>query len=100
MPFTRRLSRAVTVGPVVIGGGAPVSIQSMTSVKTSDIAATLAQIRELAAAGCELVRVAVPDELSAGALPELLARSPLPLIADIHFDYRLAVTALEKGVTK
>ena len=75
-------------------------IQSMTNTQTADTAVTLAQIRALEAAGCELVRVAVPDKQAAAALPELVAQSPLPLVADIHFDYRLALTALDAGVAK
>ena len=96
----RRSSLAVKVGDLIIGGGAPVVIQSMTNTRTSDIAATLKQIRLLAAAGCELVRVAVPDEAAAAALGELVRESPVPLVADIHFDIRLAYRALEQGAAK
>jgi (E)-4-hydroxy-3-methylbut-2-enyl-diphosphate synthase len=89
--------RAVRVGCVTIGGDAPVVIQSMTNTRTDDIEATLSQVRALATAGAEVVRVAVPDEAAAAAMPTLAAESPVPLIADVHFDYRLAVAALEAG---
>ena len=85
------------LGTVRIGGGAPVSVQSMTNTDTRDVAATLVQIRELAGAGCDIIRVAVPDPASAAAVKEIVAGSPLPVIADIHFDYRLAVAAMESG---
>lgn len=94
------MSRQIQVGTVAIGGGAPVSIQSMTNTPTHDVAATLAQIRALASAGCEIVRVAVPDEKAARAIGALKAESPLPLVADIHFDYRLALIAAEQGIDK
>ena len=88
------------MGGVPLGGGAPVSIQSMTNTPTHDVDATLAQIRALAAAGCDIVRVAVPDMAAARAIGTLKAGSPLPLVADIHFDYRLALAAAEQGVDK
>ena len=94
------MTRQIHVGNVAIGGGAPVSIQSMTNTSTHDVEATLAQIRALAAAGCEIVRVAVPDERAAQAIAALKAGSPLPLVADIHFDYRLAISAAEGGAAK
>ena len=94
----RNRSRQIKVGNVAVGGNAPVSIQSMTNTVTSDAAATLAQIHELFEAGCEIVRSTVPDEASVNALPEILEKSPLPLIADIHFDYRLALGAIKAGV--
>ncbi len=96
----RRIARSVQVGPLTLGGGAPVVVQSMCSTPTADIAATTAQIAALAAAGCELVRVAVPDQEAAAALPEIVRRSPLPVAADIHFDHRLALAALRAGVHK
>lgn len=96
----RRRSRAVRAGAVVIGGGAPVVVQSMTNTRTADLAATLEQIGLLAAAGCELVRVAVPDAAAAEALFTLVRESPVPLIADIHFDVHLAHRSLEQGVAK
>ena len=98
MPNLRRISKQITVGSIAIGGGAPVVIQSMTNTDTRDAAATLAQIRELAGAGCEIVRVTVPDETAADALPEILAGSPVPVIADIHFDYRLALRSIQAGI--
>ncbi len=88
------------MGGVPLGGGAPVSIQSMTNTPTHDVDATLAQIRALAAAGCDIVRVAVPDLEAARAIGTLKAGGPLPLVADIHFDYRLALAAAEQGVDK
>lgn len=91
-------TRPVIVGKVQVGGGAPVVVQSMTNTDTRDAAATIDQIRELDQAGCELVRVAVPDKTAADALPEIIAGSGLPLIADIHFDYHLALAAIEAGV--
>jgi len=94
------MSRQIHVGNVAIGGGAPVSIQSMTNTPTHDVEATLNQIRELTTAGCEIVRVAVPDERAAYAIGELKAGSPVPLVADIHFDYRLALIAAEQGIDK
>ncbi|MCI9222355.1 MAG: flavodoxin-dependent (E)-4-hydroxy-3-methylbut-2-enyl-diphosphate synthase [Oscillospiraceae bacterium] len=94
------MTRKFYVGGVPLGGGAPVSIQSMTNTPTHDVDATLAQIRALAAAGCDIVRVAVPDLEAARAIGTLKAGSPLPLVADIHFDYRLALAAAEQGVDK
>ncbi len=85
------------MGGVLVGGAAPVVIQSMTNTPTHDVEATLRQIRALATAGAALVRVAVPDAAAAAALGELVAASPVPLIADVHFDHRLAVAALERG---
>ncbi|MGB9886358.1 MAG: flavodoxin-dependent (E)-4-hydroxy-3-methylbut-2-enyl-diphosphate synthase [Moorellales bacterium] len=94
----RRPSLAVRVGTVTVGGGAPIVVQSMTKTDTRDPVATLKQIQELAEAGCELVRVAVPDREAVAALRTIKAHSPLPVIADIHFDHRLALAALEAGV--
>lgn len=93
----RRATRQIHVGPVPIGGDAPIAVQSMCNTQTSDVESTLAQIGGLAAAGCEIVRLAVPDMAAARALSAIRAGSPLPLIADIHFDSRLAVAALENG---
>ncbi|AKX93804.1 4-hydroxy-3-methylbut-2-en-1-yl diphosphate synthase (flavodoxin) [Moorella thermoacetica] len=98
MPGRRRPTRRIQVGKVAIGGGAPISVQSMTNTDTRDITATVAQIRRLAAAGCEIVRLAVPDQEAALALAKIKAQVEIPLIADIHFDYRLALAALEAGV--
>ncbi len=94
----RHKTRRIQLGSVAVGGGAPVSVQSMCSTDTRDVAATLSQIDRLAAAGCEIVRCAVPDEDAAHALAEIRAGCPMPLVADIHFDYRLALLALESGV--
>ena len=94
------MSRQIQVGSVAVGGGAPVSIQSMTNTPTHDVEATLGQIRALAAAGCDIVRVAVPDMAAAKAIGALKAGSPLPLVADIHFDYRLALEAAAQGIDK
>ena len=85
------------LGDVPVGGGAPVSIQSMTNTETSNAGATLEQFEALEEAGCEMVRVAVPDEESANAIPTLVAGTSMPLVADVHFDYRLALMAIEKG---
>src|SRR5690554_95483 len=96
----RSKTRQVRVGNLKIGGGAPIVVQSMTNTDTRNVQATLAQIQALSEAGCELVRVAVPDRKAADALPELVKHSPLPLVADIHFDYRLALAAIDAGVAK
>lgn len=94
----RRKTRQLTLGNLKIGGGAPISVQSMTNTRTDDVPATLAQINRLAAAGCDIIRCAVPDMAAAAALKEIVAKSPLPVIADIHFDYKLALRAIESGV--
>ena len=93
----RKPTRAIRIGGVQIGGGAPVVVQSMTNTDTRKVGATLAQIQRLAAAGCEVARLAVPDQKAAQALGEIKKESPLPLIADIHFNHRLALAALEQG---
>jgi (E)-4-hydroxy-3-methylbut-2-enyl-diphosphate synthase len=95
---TRRQTRQLRIGNVAIGGGAPISVQSMTTTQTADAAATLAQVRALAEAGADVVRLAVPDADAAKALPEIVRVSPVPLVADIHFDYRLALAALAAGI--
>lgn len=94
----RRATRQVRVGNVPIGGGAPIAVQSMTTTQTDDAAATLSQIRALAEAGADVVRLAVPDADAAAALPGIVRASPVPLVADIHFDYRLALSALSAGI--
>ncbi len=96
----RRISRAVHVGGVQIGGGAPVSVQSMTTGKTHDVEACVAEITRLAEAGADIVRVAVPRPEDADALPEVVAGSPVPVVADIHFNYQYALAAIEAGVAK
>ena len=94
----RRKTRVLQVGNVKVGGDNPIVVQSMTTSDTRDPAATLAQINELAEAGCEIVRIAVPDRKAAAALPDIIPYSPVPLIADIHFEHTLAIKALEAGI--
>ena len=94
------MTRQIRVGGVPVGGGAPVSIQSMTNTRTDDVDATLSQIRALATAGCDIVRVAVPDQAAAHAVGKIKERSPLPVVVDIHFDYRLALEAIAAGADK
>lgn len=96
----RRISRKITVGGVAIGGGAPVTVQSMTNTDTRDAKATIAQINDLYAAGCEIVRCAVPDMEAVRALYEIKKASPIPVVADIHFNFRLAIEAVAAGVDK
>lgn len=94
------MTKQIKVGSVLVGGGAPVSIQSMTNTRTDDVEATLRQIRELAAAGCEIIRVAVPDMAAAKAVGKIKEQCPLPLVVDIHFDYKLALEAIAAGADK
>ena len=94
------MKRQIQVGSVLVGGDAPVSIQSMLNTKTTDVEGSLAQIRALKAAGCQIARLAVPDMDAAKGFLEIAAESPLPLVADIHFDYRLAIAAAEGGASK
>lgn len=94
------MTRQIHVGNVAIGGGAPVSIQSMLNTKTTDVAGSLAQLRALAAAGCEIARVTVPSREAARSFAQIVKESPLPLVADIHFDYKLAIYAAEGGAAK
>lgn len=93
----RRKSRQIHVGHVPVGGGAPITVQSMTNTPTQDVEATVSQIQRLEAAGCEIVRVAVPDMQAADAVAAIKARIKIPIIADIHFDYRLAIAAAQHG---
>lgn len=95
---TRRVSRSLNVGAVAIGGTAKISVQSMTNTKTHDVASTIAQIERIARVGCEIARVAVPDERAADALAEIKKRSPIPVIADIHFRHDFALKAIEAGI--
>ena len=90
----------VKVGNVQIGGGAPVSVQSMCNTDTRDVDATVEQIQRLEQAGCEIIRVAVFDNAAAEAVKEIKNRIHIPLVADVHFDYRLAIRAVENGVDK
>ena len=94
------MTRQVFVGRVAIGGGAPVSVQTMTNTDTRDVEATLNQIRAMAEAGADIVRVSVYDEACAEAVRALVDGSPVPLVADIHFDYRLAIESIENGIAK
>ncbi len=94
------MTREIQIGKLKLGGGNPVLVQSMTNTDTRDVPATLAQIRALAEAGCDLVRVSVYDEECARAVRALVDGSPVPLVADIHFDYKLALAAMENGIAK
>jgi (E)-4-hydroxy-3-methylbut-2-enyl-diphosphate synthase len=94
----RRVSREVDIGGVMVGGTSPISVQSMTNTDTLDVEATVAQIKALEEVGCELVRVAVPNSDAAAVLPKIIEGIDIPLIADIHFDYRLALTSIKNGV--
>ena len=93
----RRSSRQIMVGPVPVGGGAPITVQTMTNTATTDVAATVAQIHAAAEAGADIVRVSVPDEASSRALGEIVRESPVPLVADIHFHYKRGIEAAEAG---
>jgi len=96
----RRMTKEVRIGSVVIGGNHPIAIQSMTNTKTEDVKATVEQILRLEAAGCEIIRCAVPTTEAAAALSEIKKQIHIPLVADIHFDYRLAIAAMEHGADK
>ena len=98
--MTRNETRQIRVGDLAVGGDAPVTVQTMCNTKTWDVDATVAQIRAMRAAGADIVRVAVPDERSACAIDEIKARVDVPLVADIHFDYHLALMAAERGIDK
>ncbi|GAB4180409.1 MAG: flavodoxin-dependent (E)-4-hydroxy-3-methylbut-2-enyl-diphosphate synthase [Calditrichia bacterium] len=98
--MTRRQTKQIRVRDVVIGGDAPITVQSMTKTPTWDVESTVEQIRKLKAAGCEIVRLAVPDKQSAEALPAIRLQVDIPLVADIHFDYKLAIQAVESGIDK
>lgn len=94
----RKKTRQIAIGNVKIGGGAPISVQSMTNTKTTDTKATVAQIKALEAAGCDIVRLAVPDMAAAENIANIKKQVDVPLVADIHFDYRLALKAIEQGI--
>lgn len=96
----RDRTRVIRIGNKVIGGGNPILIQSMTNTKTSDVEATVRQIEELEEAGCDIIRCTVPDEASAKAVARIRKRINIPLVADIHFDYRMAIMAIENGADK
>ena len=96
----REQTKEINIGGVKIGGSNPVAIQSMTNTKTEDVDGTVAQILKLEAAGCEIIRCAVPTMEAAEALKEIKKQIHIPLVADIHFDYRLAIAAIENGADK
>jgi (E)-4-hydroxy-3-methylbut-2-enyl-diphosphate synthase len=96
-PGPRKKTRIVHVGDVPIGGDSPIAVQSMTNTDTRDVRATVRQINRLADAGCEIIRLAVPDMEAAHAIREIRKKTPSPLIADIHFDHRLALASLDAG---
>src|SRR3989339_378637 len=98
--FDRGKTRKIRIGNVTIGGGSPVRVQSMTNTDTTDVNSTVRQIRQLEDAGCEIVRVAAPDMASAACLGQIKKRINIPLVADIHFDYRIALEAIRQGVDK
>ncbi|MBO7451947.1 MAG: flavodoxin-dependent (E)-4-hydroxy-3-methylbut-2-enyl-diphosphate synthase [Clostridiales bacterium] len=98
--YGRKGTKVINVGGLLIGGDNPIAVQSMNNTKTSDVEATLCQIEQLKDAGCDLTRVAIPDMEAATALKEITRRSPLPVVADIHFDYRLAIEAAKNGAAK
>ncbi|WP_315167105.1 flavodoxin-dependent (E)-4-hydroxy-3-methylbut-2-enyl-diphosphate synthase [Metaclostridioides mangenotii] len=98
MSYSRRKTREVSVGNVKIGGDNPISVQSMTNTDTRDAKATIEQIKRLEEVGCDLVRVAVPDMVAAKAIGEIKSKVSIPVIADIHFDYKLALEAIDQGV--
>ncbi|HKW44312.1 MAG TPA: flavodoxin-dependent (E)-4-hydroxy-3-methylbut-2-enyl-diphosphate synthase, partial [Candidatus Eremiobacteraceae bacterium] len=96
----RRITRKVKIGDLAIGGDAPISVQSMTTTKTDDWAATIDQVEQLIAVGCEIVRISVPDAKAAAACRKIKAAARVPLVADIHFDHRFALAAIEAGWDK
>ncbi len=96
--YPRRKTRQIMVGDVAVGGDAPITVQSMTTTKTADVDGTLQQIYDLAMAGCDIVRCTCNEEEAAEGLARIVPRSPVPIVADIHFQYRLALAALEAGV--
>jgi (E)-4-hydroxy-3-methylbut-2-enyl-diphosphate synthase len=96
--FERRTTQQITVGKVAVGGGSPISVQSMTTTKTADVEGTLQQIYALAAAGCDIVRCTCNDQDAAEGLAQIVPRSPIPIIADIHHQYKMALAAMEAGV--
>lgn len=98
--YTRNQTKKVQIGDVTIGGGSPIAIQSMTNTKTADVKATVEQILRLEETGCEIIRCTVPDQESAEALKKIRAEIHIPLVADIHFDYRMAIAAMENGADK
>lgn len=100
LPIYRNNTKVINIGSIKIGGGNPVAIQSMTNTKTEDASATINQILELEKAGCDIIRCAVPSMEAAQALKEIKKSIHIPLVADIHFDYKLAIAAIENGADK
>jgi (E)-4-hydroxy-3-methylbut-2-enyl-diphosphate synthase len=100
MEIKRRVSKVIKIGDVLIGGSNPIAIQSMTKTKTSDLEKTIRQIKQLEDAGCQIVRLAIKDSYDAAALKKIKAKTSLPLVADIHFSFRLAIAAIENGADK
>ena len=98
--YTRKQTKSIKVGNLLIGGNAPISVQSMTNTDTKNIPDTVSQIKRMEEEGCELVRVAVPDMESCYSLPLIKKEINIPLVADIHYDYKLALKAIELGVDK
>ncbi|MBR5280881.1 MAG: flavodoxin-dependent (E)-4-hydroxy-3-methylbut-2-enyl-diphosphate synthase, partial [Clostridia bacterium] len=98
--FLRKDTKQISVGDKVLGGGAPIAVQSMTNTDTRDVAATVAQIHALTEAGCDIVRVAIPDMAAADAVADIRKQISIPLVTDIHFDYRLALRCMENGADK
>ena len=97
-PIVRKTTRKINLGGVLIGGDAPIAVQSMTNTDTHNVKATIAQIKELEEAGCEIIRIAVPDEEAVAVIPKIIKGIKIPLIADIHFHYQLAIDAMKQGV--
>ncbi|EJF42497.1 4-hydroxy-3-methylbut-2-en-1-yl diphosphate synthase-like protein, partial [Clostridium sp. MSTE9] len=98
--MNRKLTRKLNVGGVAIGGDSPISIQSMLNVPAADVDGNVRQARELETAGCEILRVAIPNQQSVRLIPAIKAATTIPLVADIHFDYRLALESVEAGIDK
>ena len=98
--MSRKLTRKLNVGGVAIGGDSPISIQSMLNVPAADVDGNVRQARELETAGCEILRVAIPNQQSVRLIPAIKAATTIPLVADIHFDYRLALESVEAGIDK
>ncbi|MBQ7126351.1 flavodoxin-dependent (E)-4-hydroxy-3-methylbut-2-enyl-diphosphate synthase, partial [bacterium] len=96
--INRRKTKQIFIGNVQIGGDAPISVQSMCNTDTRDIVTTLKQINDMASAGCEIARLAVLNKDAAAAIKEIVKKSPIPLVADIHFDYRLALECINNGI--
>jgi len=96
----RRMTRKIPIGDISIGGDSPITVQSMTKTNTADVTATVAQIQKLEAQGCEIIRVAVPNQEAAEAIPQIKKQIQIPLVADIHFDYQLALKSIEGGADK